>query len=244
VLTVVVWRWGRKFGVGHVTRMRNMLARHLHQPHRVVCITDRPKELPDGVTPAPMPPVLSWDFKGMRRMWLYSAEAARIGDRLFQLDLDVVLTDTIDPIVDRPEPFVIWRSDSNWKDKWAYNATVMLVTPGTKDDVWRRFIADPKGVFRAAELDGWGPKVNSDQAMACYLMKDQDVAVWTTANGIHAYRVFAGKHGDRECRCAESGAGCGVHLPAGCRLVSFHGPRDPSIPDLQQKSPWIQEHWQ
>jgi hypothetical protein len=232
VITVVLWKWGKKYGVSHVARMQSMLARHLHQPHRVVCITDKPKDLPKGVEPAAMPKVLSWDFKGLRRMWLYSADAARIGDRLFQLDLDVILTGTIDPIVNRPEPFVIWKSDSNWKDKWAYNATVMLVTPGAVDDVWQTWNANPKQVFTAAEVDGWGSRVNSDQAIACYLLKDRDVPVWTEADGIRAYRVFAGKHGDR-----------GQVLPEGTRLVSFHGPRDPSLPDLQKKSPWIQEHW-
>lgn len=232
MVTVVVWKWGKKYGVGHVAKMQSMLARHLHQPHRLVCITDRPKELPAGVEPAPMPPILDWDVKGLRRMWLYSSEAARLGARLFQLDLDVVLTDTIDPIVNRPEDFVIWKSDSNWKDKWAYNATVMLVTPGATEDVWRRWWANPRKVFRDADADGWGPKVNSDQAIACYLLKDREVPVWTISDGIYAYRVFAGKYGER-----------GQTLPEGARIVSFHGPRDPSIPDLQQKSPWIREHW-
>jgi hypothetical protein len=228
----VIWKWGKKYGPAHVAKMQSMLSRHLSLPHRLVCITDKPKELPKGVIAAPMPKVLSWDFKGLRRMWLYSSEAARLGDRLFQLDLDVILTDSIDPIVNRPEPFVIWKSDSNWKDKWAYNATVMLITPGAKDDVWRRWMANPRQVFQDADADGWGPKVNSDQALACYLMKDQDVPVWTQDDGIFAYRVFAGKYGDR-----------GEHLPEGCRLVSFHGPRDPSVPDLQKKSPWIAKHW-
>ena len=232
MITVVIWKWGKKYTQGHVKRMQSMLTRHLHLEHRIVCITDQPKDLPSGVAPAPMPKLLPWDFKGLRRMWLYSAKAASLGDRLFQLDLDVILTDTIDPIVNRPEPFVIWKSDSNWKDKWAYNATVMLITPGAKDDVWQRFSSDPKRIFREADLDGWGPKTNSDQAMACYLMKDQEVAVWTQEDGIFAYRVFAGKYGDR-----------GQVLPEGCRIVSFHGPRDPSVPDLQEKSPWIQEHW-
>lgn len=232
MITVVLWKWGKKFTNGHVAKMQSMLRRHLTLEHRVVCITDRPKELPKGVEPAPMPPVLPWDFKGLRRMWLYSAEAGRLGERLFQLDLDVVITGSIDAIVQRPEPFVIWKSDSNWKDKWAYNATVMLTTAGARDDVWQRWHANPRGVFTAADADGWGATVNSDQALACYLMKDTPPAVWTQDDGIYAYRVFAGKHGDR-----------GQVLPEGARIVSFHGPRDPSMPELQQKSPWIQEHW-
>lgn len=232
MITCVIWKWGKKYSRLHVERMQAMLRRHLSLPHRIVCITDRAGQLPPGVFAAKMPEVLSCDHKGLRRMWLYSKEATRLGDRLFQLDLDVVLTDSIDSIVDRPEPFVIWKSDSNWKDGWAYNATVMLITPGAKDDVWRRYRDDPVRIIAEAEADGWGAKVNSDQAIACYLMKDQQIPVWTQDDGIYAYRVFAGKHGDR-----------GQVLPAGAKIVSFHGPRDPSIPDLQKKSPWILEHW-
>lgn len=233
MLTVVVWRWGKKFSPDHVARMRSMLSRHLHQPHRIVCITDKPKELTKGIESAPMPAsILKWDIKTLRRMWLYSKDARSIGDRLFQLDLDVVITDTIDPLVNRPEPFVIWKSDSNWKDKWAYNATAMLVTPGAVHDVWERWWSDPKRIFAEAEADGWGPKTNTDQAIACYLLKDREVPVWTWEDGIRAFRVFAGKHGDKSSE-----------LPEGTRIVSFHGPRDPSIPDLQRKAPWIREHW-
>jgi hypothetical protein len=232
VLTVVLWKWGTKYTTAHVARMQAMLARHLTIPYTMVCLTDKPKELPPGVQAAKLPPTLPWDSKGLRRMWLYSADAGRLGDRLLQLDLDVVITASLDPIVSRPEPFVIWKSDSNWKDKWAYNATVMLITPGAQEALWQRYMADPWRIFAEADADGWGPKVNSDQALACYLLKDQDVPVWTEADGIRAFRVFAGKHGDR-----------GQVLPAGTRLVSFHGPRDPSIKDLQHKAPWIREHW-
>jgi hypothetical protein len=224
VITVVCWWWGHKYPSGHVAKLQSMLSRHLTLPHRLVCLTDKPTQLPAGVIPAKLPKPLPFDGKCLRRMWLYSAKAGRLGDRLLQLDLDVVITANIDALVDRPEPFVIWKSDSNWKDGWAYNATVMLITPGAKDDVWQRFSANPKRIFDEAEAD--------DQAIACYLMKDQQVPVWHEADGIRAYRVFAGKHGDR-----------GQFLPVGTKIVSFHGPRDPGVADLQAKSPWIAEHW-
>ncbi len=234
MLTVVLWKWGKKFSTAHVAKMRSMLKRHLSVPHRVVCITDQPKDLPKGVEAFKVSkvPVLPWNNKGLRRMWLYSAEAGVLGDRLLQLDLDVILTDSIDALVQRDEPFVIWKSESNFKDGWAYNATAMLITPGAQEPLWQRYMADPWKVFKESEADGWVPKVNSDQAIACYLLKDQAVPVWTQDDGIFSYRVFAGKHGDR-----------GQKLPEGCRLVSFHGPRDPSQAELQAKSPWIQEHW-
>jgi hypothetical protein len=234
VITCTLWKWGKKYTNEHVAKMAGMLKRHLSLPHRIICITDQPKGLPRDVEPFSMKkvPVLPWDYKGLRRMWLYSEEAGILGDRLLQLDIDVVLTDSIDPIAKRDEPFVIWKSDSNWKDGWAYNATLMMITPGAQEPLWRRYMKDPRKVLNDADADGWGGKVNSDQALACYLLKDQDVPVWTQADGVYAYRVFAGKYGDR-----------GAVLPPGCRLVSFHGPRDPGVKELQQKSPWIAQHW-
>lgn len=232
MISVVVWRWGTKYPVGHVLKMQSMLRRHLTLPHRLVCITDKPQELPADITPIKLPKAIPGDHKCLRRMWLYSPKAAVCGERLLQIDLDVVLIGNIDAIVDRPEDFVIWKSDSNTIHKWAYNATLMLITPGAKADVWARFSANPARIMAEADADGWWAKVNSDQAAACYLMKDQPIATWTQADGIYAYRVFAGKHGER-----------GAVLPADAKIVSFHGPRDPAIPDLQQKSPWIREHW-
>lgn len=233
MITVVCWKWGKKYSTKHVAKLQSMLRRHLTLPHRIVCLTDKPNELPVGVIPAKLPAPPKNDTKCLRRMWLYSAEAARLGDRLLQIDLDVVIVDNIDDIVGRPEPFVIWKGDSNTVHGWAYNATLMLQTPGAKRYVWDRFIANPVGVMAAADADGWWAKVNSDQAAATYLMKDDhDVATWTQADGIYAYRVFAGKHGER-----------GQTLPEGAKIVSFHGPRDPSIADLQAKSPWIAEFW-
>lgn len=233
MVTVVVWRWGKKYGASHVAKMQSMLKRHLSLPHRIVCITDKPHDLPAGVIPTKMRGVVaSVDHKCMRRMWIYSADAASLGERLLQIDLDVVITDSIDPIVNRTEEFVIWKSDSNYKDGWAYNPTVLLITPGSMDDIWQRYIAKPKRVIEQTEADGWGARVNTDQAVAGYLLKDREVPVWTEADGIRGFRVFAGKHGQR-----------GEVLPDGTRIVSFHGPRDPSVEDLREKCPWIAEHW-
>jgi len=231
-LSVVLWKWGRKFSGDHVRRMQSMLQRHLSVPHRIVCITDVTHDLPSGVEAAPMPKISRWDYKCLRRLWILSAKASAIGERLLQLDLDMVLTGSIDAIASRTEPFVVWKSDSCVRHGYGYNPSVMLITPGAKDDVWRRYADDPKGMIRAAEQAGWWARTNSDQGVMSYLLQGQDVPVWTRDDGIAAYRVIAGKHGQR-----------GKTLPDDVRIVSFHGPRDPSDPALHTKSPWILEHW-
>ena len=247
----MLWYWGDRYSVEHIYKMRSMLKRHLSRPHQITVISDRPMAVPSGMTFFNIAHTLLDRKLGkklhkkltrncMRRMWLYSHEAQVLGDRLLQLDIDMVLTDSIDPLIDRPEPFVIWKGDSTRKPNrphgWAYNATIMLLTPGARRDVWDRWADDPMGIYRESAEDGWDPDTNSDQAIATYLLKQQEpVAHWTSADGIHAYRGFAGKYGEKD-----------QGLPEGARVVSFHGmsgARTPAVSELQQKSPWILEHW-
>jgi len=248
VITVVLWHWGQRYGRRHLVAMQSMLRRHLDLPHEIVCITDRPQDVPAGMrtfdVKHTIPPM---DSKCLRRMWLYAGPQPKgrpwpgdLGARLLQLDLDVVLTDNITPLIDRPDPFVIWLSESTVKPNrphgWAYNATVMLLDAGARADVYTRFQANRKAVIKAANADGWDVDTNSDQAIATFLLKDRPPAVWTPEDGIHSYRGFAGPDGNKD-----------TGLPPGCRIVSFHGrsgARHPGAPDLQAKSPWIQELWQ
>jgi hypothetical protein len=247
VITAVVWHWGRRYGSEHIAKMKSMLERRLSLPHRVVCITDRPQDVPAGVGVFDVKHTIPKDdFKCIRRMWLYAGPGkpgrpwpGDLGDRLLQLDLDMVLTDDVTPLFDRPEPFLILKGESTRQPYrphgWAYNATAMLLTPGARRDVWDRFSADRKGVIRAANADGWDVTTNSDQGVATYLLKDNHPAFWTIDDGIYSYRGIAGPDGMKD-----------KGLPPGCRIVSFHGrsgARHPGVTDLQQKSPWILEHW-
>lgn len=256
LITVVLWWWGDRYSVDHLYKMRSMLSRHLSVPHTITVISDRPMGIPSGMTFFNISETLLERKKKlhnnkrlltkncMRRMWLYSQEADRLGERLLQLDIDMVLTDSIDPLVNRPEPFVIWKGDSTKQvtnkvyrpHGWAYNATIMLLNPGSRRDVWDRWFDDPIGIYKESRDAGWDPDTNSDQAIATYLLHEREpVAHWTSADGIHAYRGFAGKYGEKD-----------KGLPAGARVVSFHGmsgARTPEKPELQERSPWIRQHW-
>jgi hypothetical protein len=249
LITVCLWHWGQRYGPQHLVKMRSMLSRHLSLPHRIVCITDRPQDAPAGMQTFDVAQtVKAPDFNCIRRMWLYAGPQKKgrpwpgdLGDRLLQLDLDVVLTASIDPLIDRPEDFVIWKSESTRQPHrphgWAYNATVMLLTPGARADVWERYHANPKQCAKEADADGWDVKCNSDQAIATYLLRSQPVATWTIADGIYSYRGINGPFGEKGH----------LGLPKDCRLVSFHGrggKRHPGAADLLEKSAWIQEHWQ
>jgi hypothetical protein len=229
VLTVLTWQWGA-YPMTHVARLRSMVNRYLSQPHRMVCITDRPGDVPEGVIGMRTPPLQPGDYLCTRRLWHFSPEAETLGPRVVHFDLDVVIAGPLDPLLDRDEPLVLWRCESKRVHGWAYNPTVTLFTPGTRTDLWDRYVADPIGLLRAADADGWCAR-NSDQAILTYLLQHEPQPHWTEADGVVSYRLLTHRRQEGE-------------LPVHARVVSFHGKHDPSDPRVQARSPWIARYWQ
>ena len=54
-------------------------------------------------------------------------------------------------------------------------------------------------------------------------------AKWGTADGIYSWRVHL-DFGRKP-------------LPANVRAINFHGKEDPWLPEVQERCPWIREHY-
>lgn len=153
MITVACVKWGDKYGGDYVTTLQSMCRRHL-AAHRFVCFTERDVA---GVTCAPLPSDLPtwWSKVGLFKPGLFT------GDVLF-LDLDVVITDDIQPMVGLLEGD---RSGLWIRDDFSYslrvpkhgigsatmrqlggpgccNSSVMMWHADTCRDVWDYF--DPK----------------------------------------------------------------------------------------------------
>jgi hypothetical protein len=131
-------------------------------------------------------------------------------------------------LVTRHEPFVIWRSESVGPQGYALNPSVMLLAAGAQAAIYDRFRRDPRGELAAARNAGF---TGTEQAIIGYRLAGTPVPVWTDADGIVSYRSLMTRT-DRD-----------LLPPAGTRIVSFHGRRDPSDSALQARAPWIREHW-
>ena len=86
-MIVACVRTGQKYGIEYVTRLRSMVARHLPQPHRFVCFTDYPNELPIDMETLPVSPNLpGWwaKFHVFEPTW-------RAGEHVVYLDLDTII---------------------------------------------------------------------------------------------------------------------------------------------------------
>lgn len=234
-VSFVVSRWQpaekyrSKFGPETVNTMRRMIARHYHQPHRFLCVTDQP----DGIDPE-VEIVPAWnDFADLpspsggrnpscyRRLRYFSPDVAPVlGSRIVSLDLDTVILDDVTPLFDRPEDFVIW-GDTN--PRTFYNGGLWLMTAGARAQVWTEF--DPETSPQLARRAG---HFGSDQGWISYCLGPNE-AKWTTRDGVYSYRNAV-----RSMR----------RPPDGARLVSFHGEYDPWDESVQKHSPWIREHYQ
>lgn len=230
MLTFVCFKWRRietgfqlpgvcDYGPRHVNVLRNMLSRHIHVPHRLVCVTDDPEGIDSRIETVPL-----WDrcrsLGGCyNRLWVFSREAAELfGPRFVCIDLDVVLTADCTDLFTRPEDFVInsYNPVRESENDQHYNAGLFMMDAGARASVWDQF--DPDSTPAMLQSD---PRVvGSDQAwIRLHLGKGE--ARWGNSDGVYEARQVR------------------YRLPSKARLVLFAGKRDPS----RFPYPWIRRHW-
>lgn len=215
-----------------------MVERNLPIPHRFVCITDDTEGLDPRIEAVPLPPLTfdglvnphqhkydrarSWGSKKYfpscyRRLWLFSEEAKSLGDRILALDVDVIVTGILVPLVERDESFVGWCDDGNERPRVA--GGVYLLRTGAHTDVWEDF--DPEKSPQIAFAAGY---TGSDQAWMSFKLCSK-VATWGRADGLTKITWL-------ESEPDES-----------TRLVFTAGHSPPWNRRVMQKYPWIGEHW-
>lgn len=218
-LTVLTWWWGDKYGPEYVHRLKAGVARHLKQPHRFLVVTDY--EL-DGIETTPIKDPGLTRHKGcIARLRAFDDVWQRdigIEDRLVCIDLDSIITDTLDPLFDRPEPFVILQG-SNVSNPCPFNGSLWMLRKGYRPDVWDEFTLE-----RLAKTPFY--EFPDDQGWMHHMMPD--AAGWHVGPEWGCY-VFQKKHWPG-----------GDGLPKGARYITFAGWRDPS---KFMHVPWIKENW-
>jgi hypothetical protein len=214
------------YGREHVATLKRMVGRRLALPHEFVCVTNTPHEV-EGVCRA-VPLDMRTFVPGTRyaKLMLFRRDVAElIGGRVLYLDLDTVIVDDITPLVDRPEPLVLWRNPNADIPKRArYNSSMILLTAGCRPALYEGF--DPRR--HPAEMRRMTS--GTDQAWISHNVS-ADEAYWDTTHGVRG----AGRPRDLV-------RGVGETLPAGTRIVFFPGPREPHMQEVQAKHPWIAQH--
>jgi hypothetical protein len=130
--TVVCVKAGTKYGAEYVTRLAAMVRRNVARPTRFVCFTDDAHGL-DGIETQPLP------ADGLQGWWnkvaLFRDTLPGVSGRVLYLDLDVVITGALDPLLAADDAFVVMDNDY----VPTFNTSVMLFDIGAHTSLWTDF---------------------------------------------------------------------------------------------------------
>jgi hypothetical protein len=226
-LQIVLWKWANPsrlhilfdYSADAVNRLRRQLAEHLTIPHDVVCITDNPSGIDSGIRIIPLWPDTGELGGCWRRLRAFAPDMRTlIGPRFAWIDLDSVIVGSMDDILTRPEPIVLYRSNS--VEGTPYNGSMLLMDAGARAEVWDRFDQQRSPlIVKNAGLTG------TDQAWMAHVLGPHE-AVWTAEQGV--------MHFMRDCV---------PDLPDHSRIVFFPGVQKMHMPNAQRHAPWIQERF-
>jgi hypothetical protein len=239
MITISTWHWGHKYGPEYVGRLARSVARHLKQPHEFVVFSNSfPGYTLSGFGGVTVRPITRGygltQIKGcFVRLQMFGKkwqEENGITDRIVMMDLDTVITGPLDPLFDRPEPFLILQG-GNATNPCPFNGALQMLRPGYRHDVWDDFSFD-----KAKDV----PHDSFPDDQAWLADRIPDAAGWKVGPETGAY-VFRkpGWPGYISWDVAVD-EGTDKDLPAGARLVTFSGWRSPQ---RFVHLPWISENW-
>lgn len=233
MLTVVTFLWDDphrrrdyKFGPSHVLTVKRMVERHLSIPHEFVCVTDHKIE---GVRCVPIDWRKHVPGTCFVKLMMHRPDiAGLLGRRILYLDIDCVVTGSLDALVLHAADAVFWRNPNYEMPRRAfYQGSIQLFTAGARSELWTDFdpIETPKWINRR-----YG---GAEQAWISERLPHSE-SIWTEEHGVYgAGRLFNG----------EMGKGVTTELPENARIVFLPGNREPSQAEVQDVHPWIKDHY-
>jgi len=190
-----------------VEKLRRGVARHMSQPHRFVCLSD--VDLPCETIK------LEHDWPG----WWSKIELFRprviIGPTIY-LDLDTIITGSLEPFIDLPYDFAMLES---FHSKDMVGSGVMWFKDRAPEGVYDRFIQGPQRVmdhYNSVKIGAY----RGDQAF-----------VWDTL-GRKVDKIASPALRSYKMHCRNG-------LPEGTSIVAFHGRPRPT--EINPK--WLLENW-
>jgi len=138
-LIIACVRTGTRYSFDYVTKLRNMVARHLKRPYTMVCLTDQPERCSD---------VAFVDISAMKldgwwaKMALFEPQW-RYQSKVIYLDLDTVIIGELWRLAAVQGEFAICenftRLITNPNYPCRYNSSVMVIGYGMGNFIWHGF---------------------------------------------------------------------------------------------------------
>lgn len=235
---IICMKWGTKYGPQYVNTLRSMVDRHLTEPFRFICLTDDDAGIDDGVECFPIPelkiedgPERGWKKLNVFRTGLWNLQ----GPTLF-LDLDVVVTDSIEPLFEHPGKFLIihdWAKGS----RDIGNSSVFRFEAGEHEDVIDRFEREHEVIRTQVR--------NEQEYLTRAVESTSEFGFWPAEWCVSFKYQCMAKFPMTFFRDPE--------LPSQAKVVAFHGHPTPpeAIKGVTRKwtrwvrpTKWVEENWQ
>jgi hypothetical protein len=229
-LTVICVRFGNRYGIDYVERLRNMVSRNLSVPYEFVCLTDD-QHVISGVRNIYQPNARY--SKGWWHKVHMFDPTLPISGRILYFDLDVVIHNNIDKLA------TVWTEDflgikdfnRQFYQQWSYlNSSVMCWNHGTQNHIWNDFKKSPSDAQKLQGDQDWIWKTSKDR-----------IKFWPK-EWIMSYKWEVRKkedlvleNGKRRFKQVKDN----VTVHPDCCVTVFHG--DPKPQDVQDK--FVVDNW-
>lgn len=243
VVNVLCIKWGKKYGPEYVNKLRSMVARHLHRPHRFVCLTDDVAGIDPSIEVKPIP-MVGFDEFDQRKPWSFGHGWLKLtsfakplydlqGPTLF-LDLDIVILGSLDEFFDLPGEFVVikeWDKRDGTGNTSAYRYTI-----GAHPDALEHLKVGYPGSIADVR--------NEQEYITGYLGRQGKVSYWPEA-WCRSFKRHCMKRGLMGWFATPT-------IPPGAKIIVFHGKPNPPdvIAGVSGKwyrrvlpTPWVADNW-
>ena len=240
MINVVCLKWGDKYSSNYVNRLFFMVKKNITHDFNFFCLTDDSEGLVEEVKSIDLPnlPLHGWWFK----LYLFKKNCLGLenGSRLLFLDLDVIITGSLDPVISYSENALCISSDIN---EFRYNSSVLCFKVGQFSFIWDSFFLQMDWVLK---------KMHGDQDWIEYVYKNATIYPKSL---IKSFKI------DLDSKTPFSFGVVGkrlrlmfpflrprgeVSFPNNTSIVLFHGKPDPEDVmiesyDKYKKASWISE---
>jgi len=231
-VNVLCLKHGKKYSADYVNRLYNMVSRNLHLPFNFYCLTDDPSNIKSEIKILTLPslPVNGWWYKP----YIFSDKINITGTILY-LDLDVVITSSIDKLFDYcPGKFCIIRDFLKVmvKGHLKYNSSVIRFEQGSLKHIYNHYEKNYEHIIgRYFGDQDYLYSLTRNQAA---LFPDHWIKSWKWEIRKNKYLDNRKPKGSRKFKIIED-----VIPPTECCIAVFHGDPNPHLCD----DPYIVKTW-
>lgn len=240
-INVVCLKWGDKYPAEDVNRLYRMVSKNLQLPFKFYCITENTAGLVPEVEALPIyqPELAGWWHK----LSIYRKDFYGLTGTVLFLDLDVVITDSLDELFDY-QPGRVCSVRDYGKCKWGIiNSSVVRFEVGQLDYVWQGFLANQQWIVDHMHGDqDWLGRV----APFIELYPPDWVVSYKKHCQARGHKLLG--IGDWLMRKGWLSPIGESKVPDNAKIVLFHGKPDPiDVVNTPYKiwkiAPWIKQYW-